>query len=133
MIGRWPYLGGAVGGILPIHWHVLQGLSHLTDALPLVSKLNAYTTALFRLPVQICFLCIANWNPNIFSKCERKIFTIVMNPFRSIFKCSLKSFLNHISGNSFQFDCPDQITHSFSAYVNMMFSRHIKHKRQMLL
>lgn len=121
VIGRWPYLGGAVGGILPIHWHVLQGPSHLTDALPLVSKLNAYTIALFRLPVQIWFLCIANWNPNIFIKCERRIVT---NPFQSTFKCGLKSFSNHISGNSFH--CPDQISHIFSAYVYMTFSLRIK-------
>ncbi|KAK2911064.1 hypothetical protein Q8A67_003197 [Cirrhinus molitorella] len=35
VIGHWPYLGGAVGGILLIHWHLLRGPSHPTDALPL--------------------------------------------------------------------------------------------------
>lgn len=46
VIGRWPYLSGAVGGILLIHWPVLQGPSHLTDALPLVSKLKTCTLIL---------------------------------------------------------------------------------------
>lgn len=41
VIGRWPYLGGAVGGII-LHWHVLQGPSHLTDALPLVLYLSYF-------------------------------------------------------------------------------------------
>ncbi len=84
--------------------------------------------ALFRLSVQIGFLCISDWNLIIVSKSKQQ--NITWNP---IFYETVSSYIhtllysNLISGNQFQSDRSGWILCSF-----FTFSSHIKQTRQTL-